>query len=315
MFIIFYFIVFVFVIVFLFNNYQKQKKEAEELKKLEEEKENRRKERLDWFEKNIKTKYEELKILINLMKNKYIKLHSLDFYLNDSKVSKYNEERDILKEKLNSFYEYKEFIEDYDIYKDKLTSIILLEKDVIELNNKYIEKELKINKYFFSNIDGKSLDEQQRKSIVIDEDNNLIIAGAGSGKTLTISGKVKYLVEKKKIKPEEILLITFTKAAANEMTERIKDKLKINVEASTFHSLGNRISRNFEDNVYDVLASPYKYINEKNIIKLLLENKETAEALIDYITYYTKDNITEIDDKFKSKSEYYDFLDKLQIKF
>ena len=110
MFIIFYFIVFIFVIVFLFNNYQKQKKEAEELKKLEEEKENRRKERLDWFEKNIKTKYEELKILINLMKNKYIKLHSLDFYLNDSKVSKYNEERDILKEKLNSFYEYKEFI-------------------------------------------------------------------------------------------------------------------------------------------------------------------------------------------------------------
>jgi len=61
---------------------------------------------------------------------------------------------------------------------------------------------------------------------------------------------------------------------------------------------------------YDVLASPYKYINEKSIMKLLLKNKETSEALIDYITYYTKDNITEIDDNFKNKSEYYDLVDK-----
>ncbi len=303
MFIIFSFIVFILAIIFLFNNYQKQKKEAEELKKIEEEKENRRKERLDWFEKNIKEKYEQLKILINLMKNKYIKFYSLDFYLNDFKVVKYNEERNKLKEELNNFYEYKEFIQDYDMYQDKLTSIILLEKDVIELNKKYVEKELKENKDFFSNVDGKSLDEQQRKSVVIDEDNNLIIAGAGSGKTLTISGKVKYLVERKKIKPDEILLLTFTRAAANEMTERIKEKLKINIEASTFHSLGNKISGNFEDDRYDVLTSPYKYINEKSIIKLLLKNKEISEALIDYITYYTKDNITEIDDNFKSKSE------------
>ena len=192
MFIIFSFIIFILVVIFLFNNYQKQKKEAEELKKIEEEKENRRKERLKWFEENIKEKYEQLKILINLMKNKYIKFYSLDFYLNDFKIVKYNEERDKLKEELNNFYEYKEFIQDYDIYNNKLTSIILLEKDVIELNKKYVKKELEINKDFFSNIDGKSLDEQQRKSVVIDEDNNLIIAGAGSGKTLTISGKVKY---------------------------------------------------------------------------------------------------------------------------
>ena len=122
----------------------------------------------------------------------------MDFYLNDFKVVKYNEERNKLKEELNNFYEYKEFIQDYDVYNDKLTSIILLEKDVIELNKKYVKKELEFNKDFFSNIDGKSLDEQQRKSVVIDEDNNLIIAGAGSGKTLTISGKVKYLVEKNK---------------------------------------------------------------------------------------------------------------------
>jgi DNA helicase-4 len=53
-------------------------------------------------------------------------------------------------------------------------------------------------------------DLQQRTAIITDEDNNLIIAGAGSGKTTTIVGKVKYIIDRYKAKPEEILLISFT---------------------------------------------------------------------------------------------------------
>ena len=78
-----------------------------------------------------------------------------------------------------------------------------LEQLIKEWNNDFVEKELSDLKGFFNDIDGKSLDEQQRRAIVIDEDNNLIVAGAGSGKTLTVSGKVKYLVEKKGVNPEE----------------------------------------------------------------------------------------------------------------
>ena len=53
-------------------------------------------------------------------------------------------------------------------------------------------------------------DLQQRTAIITDEDNNLIIAGAGSGKTTTIVGKVKYIIDRYKAKPEEFLLISFT---------------------------------------------------------------------------------------------------------
>ena len=49
---------------------------------------------------------------------------------------------------------------------------------------------------YFDNIEGKSLDDQQRTALITDEYSNLIVAGAGSGKTLTIIGKVKYLIEK-----------------------------------------------------------------------------------------------------------------------
>lgn len=62
-----------------------------------------------------------------------------------------------------------------------------------------------------SDIDGKSLDPQQRRVVVCDENRNLVLAGAGSGKTLTIAGKVKYLCTETAVSPEDILLIAFTK--------------------------------------------------------------------------------------------------------
>ncbi|NMA73156.1 MAG: UvrD-helicase domain-containing protein [Bacteroidales bacterium] len=92
---------------------------------------------------------------------------------------------------------------------------------VYEWNKDYVELEMAKNAEFFDDIDGKSLDVEQRLAVVVDEDNNLVIAGAGSGKTLTISGKVKYLVNKKKVNPDEILLLSFTRKAADEMQERI----------------------------------------------------------------------------------------------
>ena len=76
------------------------------------------------------------------------------------------------------------------------------------INKEIIESEKFKYDSFFSNIDGKSLDEQQREAVIADEDYNLVIAGAGSGKTLTISAKVKYLCEIKGIRPEDILLIS-----------------------------------------------------------------------------------------------------------
>ncbi|MFN9911731.1 MAG: UvrD-helicase domain-containing protein, partial [Pirellulaceae bacterium] len=55
-----------------------------------------------------------------------------------------------------------------------------------EYNQKFIQDELQTYHSFFSNIEGRALDLQQRSAIITDEDNNLVIAGAGSGKTTTI---------------------------------------------------------------------------------------------------------------------------------
>ena len=151
----------------------------------------------EYFEKNLKEQYNNIKIKIdNLLKEKE-KYKGLKFYINNFKYKKYISKFEKLKDDFKVFNEYFDIIEDYQEYVEKLNNLFLSEEELKILNQEYVEKELNKNKEFFSNIDEKSLDEQQRKAIVIDEDNNLIVAGAGSGKTLTISGKVKYLVEKR----------------------------------------------------------------------------------------------------------------------
>ena len=105
-------------------------------------------------------------------------------------------------------------------------------------NKEYIDEELENYKSFFDNIEGKKLDNQQRTAIVTDEDNNLIIAGAGSGKTTTIVGKVNYILKKYNISPSEILLISFTNKSAKTLADRIKID---GVVAKTFHKFGKDI--------------------------------------------------------------------------
>ena len=85
------------------------------------------------------------------------------------------------------------------------------------------------------------LDKDQRIAAVTDDDNCLIIAGAGSGKTTTVAAKVKYLTDKVGIPPQEILVISFTNKAVNELKGRINKDLKIPAEITTFHSFANRL--------------------------------------------------------------------------
>jgi len=81
-------------------------------------------------------------------------------------------------------------------------------------------------------INGYELDNNQMK-LLKNDTNTIVVAGAGSGKTLTILGKVNFLIEKENIKPENILLISFTNASVND----IKNRIKYNVNILTFHKL------------------------------------------------------------------------------
>ena len=103
-----------------------------------------------------------------------------------------------------------------------------------ENNSQFIRHELESNKGYFDTVLKHPLDAQQREAIVSLEDNVLVISSAGSGKTMTTVGKVRYLVDKQRVDPSKILLITFTRKAAESLSKRLGEK---SLRCVTFHRL------------------------------------------------------------------------------
>lgn len=112
------------------------------------------------------------------------------------------------------------------------------EKHRTTYNTAFIANELKSYEKFFDNIEGRALDTQQRHAVVTDEDNNIVIAGAGSGKTTTIVGKVAYVMHRYNVRPQEILLISFTNKSAADLAVRVNIE---GIEAKTFHKFGKDV--------------------------------------------------------------------------
>ena len=82
----------------------------------------------------------------------------------------------------------------------------------------------KHKKLFDSGVVKRPLTYRQRISVILDEKRNLVVAGAGTGKTTTILAKVLYLIKDKKCKENEILLLAFSNAAEKELNDRLKAK-------------------------------------------------------------------------------------------
>ncbi len=176
--------------------------------------------------------------------------------------------------------------------KNSITKLYLKRK--IKNNNIIvISNLLKETKVFFDNINGISLDLNQRKAIITEEQNKLIVAGAGSGKTLTIVAYIKYLIEIKKVNPEMILCISFT----NETINNLKDKIKYNIDIYTFHKLAltilNKENNIIDENYLDFIINEILYfLNDKTYESKLIKrfiNLKQSNNVINYQHIQKKD--------------------------
>ncbi|KIA96587.1 hypothetical protein OC25_02295 [Pedobacter kyungheensis] len=117
-----------------------------------------------------------------------------------------------------------------------------------DYNREFTNSEIVGYKSFFSKLEKYPLSLEQMHAVVSEEDNSLVIAGAGTGKTTTISAKIAYLLDKKLARPQELLVISFTNAAVEEMFERTlrfcgKDSGVEQATFRTFNSFGNQVVR------------------------------------------------------------------------
>ena len=117
----------------------------------------------------------------------------------------------------------------------------------------------------------KGLNDKQYEAVVNTEGPCLVIAGAGSGKTKVLTHKIAYLIQEKQVKPWNILAITFTNKAANEMKERISNLVGDSAQdiwMGTFHSICVRILRKFIDRIgFDSSFIIFDSSDQKTMIK------------------------------------------------
>ena len=126
----------------------------------------------------------------------------------------------------------------------------------IELHNiEYLNKKRK-NIPLLNNINGYPLDEYQSRVVLSEEEKTLVVAGAGSGKSMTIIGKIVYLVKELNVKPESILCISFTNDATNNLKKNIKKNYNFNIDIYTFHKLALTILKD-NDEEYEIIPDDF----------------------------------------------------------
>lgn len=217
----------------------------------------------------------EVETALTDISSKFVYSH----YITESERIELTEKYDDLRLKLRSVVNHKEFLQVGNT--DSFSRLYKALSDTVgykKINNeKFVEGQLKRNRDYFDTVLAYPLDAQQREAIVSLEDNVLVISSAGSGKTMTTVGKVRYLIDKQGVDPSKILLITFTRKAAASLSERLGEK---NLKCLTFHKLALDIiseATGQKPSITDTSFAASAYH------KLMDEKPEFHHAIADYV--------------------------------
>ena len=127
------------------------------------------------------------------------------------------------------------------------------------------------------------LNDKQYEAVINTDGPCLVIAGAGSGKTKVLTHKIAYLLNEKNIKPWNVLAITFTNKAANEMKSRVETlvgEAAKEIWMGTFHSICVKILRNFIDRIgYEKSFIIFDTSDQKTLVKECLKSLEIDDKM------------------------------------
>lgn len=229
-------------------------------------------------------------------------------------LSKYRHLKAIGDFKLNSFLN-DEQQNNFDCVQPILTSGTLFFKN---RNDVFLEHELAKFKDYFDSVESKPLTRKQREACVINEQNNLVIAGAGTGKTSTMIGRAGYLIESGQASADQILMIAYGNEAAKEMAQRIKKRLGYDdITVKTFHSLGKDIIAKVEQrspSIHKMAEDNFlrtKFIDDQ-FKHLIATSSAYKEKLLDYFVNHSYPYKSVF--QFKSLGEYFVYIKEQEIR-
>jgi len=272
--------------------------------------------KLEKLVSEVSAKFEKKKASISHAVDDFNYLFSRDRYL--SKYDYYNwyQKWKHLESIVPLYYSLGEIPISYLSEMEELRSLFNIEEPKIKLRNQnYVEKELGKFQNFFNSLEKFPLTQKQREAIIIDEHRNLVIAGAGTGKTSTLIGKTGYLLLKESVKPEELLLLSFGRDPKEEMIIRLNDLLGQKLDVNTFHSLGMKIIAEAETEKPSISVLSTDNIKLQQFIgKIIESNLEDKEFLTNLNRFLLSETIHKSLWDFKTIGEYYTYLREHHIR-
>ena len=188
------------------------------------------------------------------------------------------------------------------------------------INVEYIQQEINRNKDLFDRIEKNPLTEEQRRAVVVDEDSNLVIASAGSGKTSVIVAKTAWLIEKGDRKPSEVLLLAFARDARKEMVERLSERILrpdiSDVNVHTFHSLGLHVIGHATGEKPSLSKLAEDDLRLAEFIKSTIRQKLSDKSFSDLINTWFGEFFSKYQSHFEfdNQGQYWDYLRKNNIR-
>lgn len=186
-------------------------------------------------------------------------------------------------------------------------------------NDIFVANELNRSQELFDQIETRPLTEEQRKAVVIDEDRNLVLAAAGSGKTSVIVAKAGWLLHRGYRRPSELLLLAFARDARKEMEGRIRKRLgntANGITVNTFHSLGLAIIGEVEGRrpaIAKVAEYEQAFIRLlKEIVAKLIADQEISKTVLTWFREQFAPYRSQ--HEFKTWGAYYDYIRRYGIR-
>ena len=152
------------------------------------------------------------------------------------------------------------------------------------------------------------LTHEQARSIATDEDATLVLAGAGTGKTAIIIGKIAHLVRNQGVPPDTILALAFNRKAAMEIRERLPEDLK-GAHVSTFHSFGLKVISECgtAPSISKIAQDPFAYSKAiQGIVDDMKTHPKLAKTVLDFVSNSPAEYVEPFD--FTTTAEYEQYV-------
>ena len=187
-------------------------------------------------------------------------------------------------------------------------------------NQTFLFGELERSRAFLDCVEARPLTEEQRRAVCVDDDRNLVVAAAGSGKTSVMVAKAGWIVERGDRRPDDLLLLTFARDARDELAQRVEQRLGARsagaMNLQTFYSLGLSIIGEAEGRRPSLAKAAVDHAALldllKDIIANLRDHPRHGRALIQWLAYGATPYHSE--HEFRSQSDYWDYIRNQEIR-